>query len=163
MGYGRADSFQCTPVGVQVRRACVAHRLAKPAPPPGCIEKNLRDHSPQHQTTPPDLICEPALGQKCKTRDSVLRVCTVGERTCSRVPGGSLRYRWRALSSQTPLGETAMDGPPVSFAKPVAARWRPLVQENCNKPQSAGTRSPQVLGSSLRYRWRALSSQIPLG
>ena len=29
--------------------------------------------------------------------------------------------------------------------------------------QSAGTRSPQVLSSSLRYRWRALSSLTPVG
>ena len=31
-----AEFFLCTPVGVQVPRACVPHRLAKPAPPPGC-------------------------------------------------------------------------------------------------------------------------------
>ena len=31
-----------------------------------------------------------------------------------------------------------------------------------NSP-SAGTRSPQVLSSSLRYRWRALSSLTPVG
>ena len=59
--------FLCTPVGVQVPRACAAqHRLALLRLLPRCSGARAR-------TTPPTLSATLSLGKKCKTRDSVLR------------------------------------------------------------------------------------------